>query len=63
MFQNPGLNIGDKSPAEARPQTLFKDGNILGRFIGGYDDLLVRIAKVIEYVENSISVASLPAMN
>lgn len=62
-FKIRGLNIGDKSPAEARPQTLFKDGNILGRFIGGYDDLLVRIAKVIEYVENSISVASLPAMN
>ena len=45
------LNIGDKPPFEARPQSVFYIGYFLGRAIGRENKLFVGLAHIVESVE------------
>ncbi len=45
------MNVGDQAPLEARAQTLFNRGNLLGRTVGGNNDLLLLIVQRVEGME------------
>ena len=50
-FEIGRLNVGDKAPLEARAQTLFDFGELLGRAVGGDYDLLHVLVERVEGVE------------
>ena len=45
------LDVGDEAPLEAGAQALLELGNLLGRGVGGDDDLLAGVVEVVEGVE------------
>ena len=57
------LHIGGQAPLEAGAQTLFQTFDLLGRAVGGNDDLLVGIVQGVEGVEELLLRGLLPAMN
>ena len=45
------LDVGDQTPFEPGPQPVLEGGQLLGRPVGGDDDLLVRVVQRVEGVE------------
>ncbi len=45
------MNVGDQTPLEPGPEAVLQGGQLLGRPIGGDDDLLVRVVQRVEGVE------------
>ena len=45
------LNVGDKSPFEARSQSFFERRDFMRRMIAAQDDLLLRVVQRVERVE------------
>ena len=45
------LDVGEQAPLEPGPQPVLQRGQLLGRAVGGDDDLLVRVVQRVEGVE------------